>query len=74
MRIFALEFLSKNEKRSRKRREAKCPRKGHVHERDILVKSETSRKDIYLSSEGGQEYGLEFLEAEMTLKILMAIQ
>ena len=30
MRIFALEFLSKNEKRSRKRHGAKCPRKGHT--------------------------------------------
>ena len=30
MRILALEFLSKNEKRSRKRRGAKCPRKGHT--------------------------------------------
>ena len=30
MRIFELEFLSKNEKRSRKRRGAKCPRKGHT--------------------------------------------
>ena len=30
MRILALEFVSKNENRSRKRRGAKCPRKGHT--------------------------------------------
>ena len=30
MQTLALEFLSKNEKRSRKRRRAKCPRKGHT--------------------------------------------
>ena len=30
MRILAFEFLSKNEKRSRKRRGAKCPRKEHT--------------------------------------------
>ena len=30
MRILALDFVSKNEKRRRKRRGAKCPRKGHT--------------------------------------------
>ena len=30
MKILALDFVSKNEKRNRKRRGAKCPRKGHT--------------------------------------------
>ena len=30
MRIFAIDFFSKREKRSRKRHGAKCPRKGHT--------------------------------------------